>query len=140
MVKNELYDLLKIGLTEGEAKVYIALTELGSSTVGPIVKKAKVAYSNVYDILNRLIEKGIVSFITKNKRISLKALSELNGHLDANLTYKRHSQCFVFMNWGNILPKHVFTLVSGFSREKKNKDSKSPEYIPYLQIYLKKWS
>lgn len=67
MVSNEMFNLLKIGLTEGEAKVYLSLSELGSSTVGPIVKKSNVAYSNIYDILNRLINKGIVSFIIKNK-------------------------------------------------------------------------
>jgi len=67
MVNNEMFDLLKIGLTEGESKVYLALSELGSSSVGPIVKKSRVAYSNIYDILNRLIDKGIVSFIIKNK-------------------------------------------------------------------------
>ena len=67
MTNNEIFDLLKIGLTEGEAKVYLALSELGSSTVGPIVKKSGVAHSNIYDILNRLIDKGIVSYIVKNK-------------------------------------------------------------------------
>ena len=78
MARKELYDLLKIGLTEGEAKVYLALTELGSSTVGPIVKKARVAYSNVYDILNRLIEKGIVSYIINNKTKYFQAASPSN--------------------------------------------------------------
>ncbi|MBR9692236.1 TrmB family transcriptional regulator [Candidatus Woesearchaeota archaeon] len=73
-----LYDLLKIGLTEGESKVYLALTELGSSTVGPIVKKAKVAYSNVYDILQRLMEKGIVSYIIKGKTKYFQAASPSN--------------------------------------------------------------
>ena len=60
-------DLLKIGLTSGEAKVYLALSKLGSTTVGPVVKESGVAYSNIYDILNRLIEKGIVSFIIRQK-------------------------------------------------------------------------
>lgn len=78
MVNHELFNLLKIGLTEGEAKVYLALSELGSSTVGPIVKKSKVAYSNIYDILNRLIEKGIVSFIVKNKTKYFQAASPSN--------------------------------------------------------------
>ena len=67
MTNKGYYELLKIGLTEGESKVYIALSELGASTVGPIVKRAKVAYSNIYDILNRLIEKGLASFVIKNK-------------------------------------------------------------------------
>ena len=71
-------ELQKIGLTDGEAKVYLALTEIGSSTVGPIVKKANVAYSNVYDILNRLIEKGIVSFILRNKTKYFQAASPRN--------------------------------------------------------------
>lgn len=78
MVNNEMFNLLKIGLTEGESKVYLALSELGSSTVGPIVKKSKVAYSNIYDILNRLIEKGIVSFIIKNKTKYFQAASPSN--------------------------------------------------------------
>lgn len=73
-----MFELLKIGLTEGEAKVYLALSELGSSTVGPIVKKSKVAYSNIYDILNRLIDKGIVSFIVKNKTKHFQAAPPTN--------------------------------------------------------------
>ena len=59
--------LQQLGLTEGESKVYEALLSLGSSTVGPIVKKSGVAYSNIYEILNRLLEKGFVSFVTKEK-------------------------------------------------------------------------
>jgi len=78
MADKKLYDLLKIGLTEGEAKVYLALTEIGSSTVGPVVKKARVAYSNVYDILQRLIEKGIVSYIVKEKTKYFQAASPIN--------------------------------------------------------------
>ncbi|MBW3015460.1 hypothetical protein KY330_03495 [Candidatus Woesearchaeota archaeon] len=75
---ERLYDLLKIGLTEGEAKVYLALLELGSSTVGPIVKKSGVAYSNIYEILQRLIEKGITSYIIKNKTKYFQSASPSN--------------------------------------------------------------
>lgn len=78
MANKEMFELLKIGLTEGEAKVYLALSELGSSTVGPIVKESKVAYSNVYDILNRLIDKGAASFIIKNKTKHFQAASPTN--------------------------------------------------------------
>ncbi len=59
--------LKRIGLTNGESRVYLALLEIGSSTVGPVVKKSGVAYSNIYEILQRLISKGLVSFIVKNK-------------------------------------------------------------------------
>ncbi len=84
MVNKELFDLLKIGLTEGEAKVYLALSESGSTTVGPIVKESGVSYSNIYDILNRLIKKGLVSFIIKNKTRHFQAAqpSNLINYLD----------------------------------------------------------
>ena len=75
---GNVQELQEIGLTEGEAKVYLALSELGNSTVGPIVKESKVAYSNIYDILNRLIDKGIVSFITKNKTKHFQAAPPTN--------------------------------------------------------------
>ena len=77
-MEKEYYELLKLGLTEGETKVYLALNELGSTTVGPIVKKSKVAYSNIYDILNRLIEKGLASFIIKEKTRYFQAASPSN--------------------------------------------------------------
>jgi len=78
MADKEYHELLKVGLTEGEAKVYLALSELGSSTVGPIVKESRVAYSNIYDILNRLIEKGLVSFIIKQKTKYFQAATPSN--------------------------------------------------------------
>lgn len=58
--------LTQIGLTESEIKVYFALLELESSTVGPIIEKAKVPDSKIYIILEKLKEKGLVSFVIKN--------------------------------------------------------------------------
>ncbi|MBL7058903.1 hypothetical protein ISS08_00410 [Candidatus Pacearchaeota archaeon] len=55
------------GLTEGEIKVYLALLELGDTTTGPLVDKSGVARSIVYQILERLIEKGLASYIVKDK-------------------------------------------------------------------------
>lgn len=76
--------LINLGLTDGEAKVYLALTKYGSSTVGPIVKEAKVAYSNIYEILNRLLEKGLISFIIKEKTkyFQVTSFSQLNEYLN----------------------------------------------------------
>ena len=62
-------ELLKeIGLTDGEIKVYLALFKLGPSSTGPIVKESKVHSSKVYPILDRLIDKGLVSFIKEGKK------------------------------------------------------------------------
>src|SRR3989344_2562392 len=57
--------LEKIGLTEGEIKVYLALLKLGETTAGPIVDESRVTRSKIYDILERLKQKGMVSYITK---------------------------------------------------------------------------
>lgn len=53
------------GFTEGEAKVYLALLETGTTTVGPIAKKASVSYSKIHILLDKLTEKGLASHITK---------------------------------------------------------------------------
>ncbi len=57
--------LEKIGLTDSEIKVYLALLKLGQNTAGHIVEEAKVTRSKIYDILERLKNKGLVSYITK---------------------------------------------------------------------------
>lgn len=82
--KQQVYELVKIGLTEGEAKVYLSLTELGSSTAGSLVKTAAVAHSNIYLILDRLMKKGIVSYTIKSKTKYFQAVSPDNllGYLE----------------------------------------------------------
>ncbi|MFH1317383.1 MAG: helix-turn-helix domain-containing protein [Candidatus Woesearchaeota archaeon] len=57
--------LEEIGLTNSEIKVYLALLELGSSSTGKIVEKSDTASSKVYEILDKLMDKGLVSFIIK---------------------------------------------------------------------------
>jgi len=84
-----------LGLTEGEAKVYLSLLELGSSTIGPIIKKANIASSNVYDILNRLLKKGIVSYILKQKIKYFQESSKAEvfiGKKGLKAAYKKHLQ------------------------------------------------
>lgn len=78
MDKKMVSDLEQLGLTEGESKVYLALITIGSSSVGKIVKESGVAYSNIYEILNRLIEKGIASFIIKGKTKYFQPISPSN--------------------------------------------------------------
>lgn len=59
--------LSEIGLTGRESKVYLALLELGSITTGPLVKKSGVPNSKIYEILESLQNKGLVSWIIKGK-------------------------------------------------------------------------
>ena len=56
-------DLISTGLTSGEARVFLTLLKLGSAKVGQIVKGSNVSYSKVYNVLDRLSAKGLVSHI-----------------------------------------------------------------------------
>ncbi len=60
-------DLEQLGLTKIESRVYLALIKLGSTTTGPLVKKTELHRATVYDALKRLAEKGLVTFIIKEK-------------------------------------------------------------------------
>jgi predicted transcriptional regulator len=58
--------LERLGLTSGEIKVYLALNKLGESTIGGIVDESKVSKSKIYDILSKLIEKGLAGYSIKS--------------------------------------------------------------------------
>jgi len=58
--------LKNIGLTDSEIKVYLALLNLGSTSKGPIVKASKVASSKIYELLDKLAEKGLVSIVVRS--------------------------------------------------------------------------
>lgn len=57
----------QIGFTKSEVNVYEALLELGTSTAGPVAEKARTSSSKIYEILERLIQKGLVSYVLKGK-------------------------------------------------------------------------
>lgn len=52
--------LTEIGLSQNEAKIYETLLEEGESTVSNLSNKSKIHRRNIYDSMNRLIEKGLV--------------------------------------------------------------------------------
>ncbi|MDO8556062.1 MAG: helix-turn-helix domain-containing protein [Nanoarchaeota archaeon] len=62
----DLKQLRNVGLTNGEIKVYEALLTLGESTKTLLAKTSGIAPSNIYDITNRLLEKGVIAKTEKN--------------------------------------------------------------------------
>ncbi|MFA5993252.1 MAG: helix-turn-helix domain-containing protein [Candidatus Pacearchaeota archaeon] len=58
--------LQDIGLTNSETAVYTALLKSGSVKVGTLIKELSLHRSRVYEAINRLIDKGLVSYIIKN--------------------------------------------------------------------------
>lgn len=67
-----------IGLTNAEIKTYLALLELGTATAGPIIEKSGLQSSVVHMTLNKLIEKGFVSFVKEGKRNFYQASNPKN--------------------------------------------------------------
>ena len=64
----EIEVLENIGLTPAEAKVYLALLEMGGVSAKFILDKTGLHNSVVHNSLNRLIEKGFVSFVKEGKK------------------------------------------------------------------------
>jgi len=60
--------LEEIGLTANESKVYLSLIELGSSSAGQIIQKTGLHRAVVYDLLERLIEKGLVGHVITGRK------------------------------------------------------------------------
>ncbi|HLC93103.1 MAG TPA: helix-turn-helix domain-containing protein [archaeon] len=67
--------LQELGLTQNEVKIYAALLSLGSAPSGKIVRECGLHRSRVYEGLNRLSEKGLVSFVKKGTITFFEATS-----------------------------------------------------------------
>ncbi len=60
-----LNELKGIGLSEKEAKVYLASLELGETNISRIAKQSKIKRTTTYLIVDSLKEKGLISEIKK---------------------------------------------------------------------------
>jgi len=60
-------NLSKLGFSPSEIKIYVHLLKTGTSYANRISSETKINRTNVYEALDRLISKGVVSYITKNK-------------------------------------------------------------------------
>ncbi|MFH1631808.1 MAG: helix-turn-helix domain-containing protein [bacterium] len=60
--------LIELGLSETESKVYLAMLELGPSSVQEIAKKSGVSRTAAYDIISSLQKKGLASTFDKGKK------------------------------------------------------------------------
>ena len=67
--------LLKNGLTEKEAVVYLAILELGEAPIGRIASKAGMKRTTVYSIIDALKSKGMVMSSKRKGVISISVLS-----------------------------------------------------------------
>ncbi len=65
MAEREVLE--ELGFTQREIKVYLAMLELGSSTVGPIAARSGLQHSKVYETLDKLMKKGLASYVVVSK-------------------------------------------------------------------------
>lgn len=61
-------DLERLGLNKNEAKVYYALIIRGKATAQELVKSLGVYRNIIYDNLEKLLEKGLVSFVVEGTK------------------------------------------------------------------------
>ncbi len=74
--------LIRLGMSEYEAKAYIATVVLGEGTIKEISDESKVPRSRSYDVMERLLEKGFVEVGNTNPRCyRANDPAEVFGHL-----------------------------------------------------------
>jgi len=63
-----IQELKNLGLSEKEAKVYLASLELGPASVQEIAQKAGIVRTTTYNMIESLRQKGLMSRFTRGKR------------------------------------------------------------------------
>lgn len=74
----ETAPLRRIGLSEADVKVYFALLKLGKANVTQLAEESGVHRTNIYSILDKLKEMGLVSYFQENNRMIFKATDTEN--------------------------------------------------------------
>lgn len=68
MTTMELIELIKLGFNKNEAKVYLALIKFGKADASQLISETKFHKNIVYDNLEKLIDKGLITFIIEDSR------------------------------------------------------------------------
>src|SRR3989344_3966691 len=68
----ELLELKTLNLTAGEIKVYSALLNLGNSSLNKIHESVGMERRAIYDIINKLIQKGLITYTVERGKKTFK--------------------------------------------------------------------
>lgn len=63
-----LKELQQLGFSEKEARVYVALAGLGTTSIGPLERKTKIHKQMLYPLLEDMRREGVVSTTLRNGR------------------------------------------------------------------------
>lgn len=61
--------LEKLGLSKNEAKIYLALLELGQTTILQLARKTQLKRPTIYLIIDSLLKKNLIQTLPKDKKI-----------------------------------------------------------------------
>lgn len=67
--------LIKIGFSKGEIEIYLALLRLGKSNVTGLTKETGIHRTYIYDIIEKLRERGLISQIIEQNKKYFQAVS-----------------------------------------------------------------
>lgn len=95
--------LISIGLSENEAKIYLALLELGKGTVSEITRKANLNRTTGYDVLDGLVHNGLAS--VSGKEPKQEYLAEPPDKIEALLKHEISATEEHLKEIKNILPE-----------------------------------
>ncbi len=72
--------LEEIGLSGGESEIYLTLLQKGESTIYEIADSSRISRPNIYDIVKKLKERGLVTSIIKKRKKYVKVTNPENLH------------------------------------------------------------
>ena len=105
--------LFELGLTKNEIKIYLTLLNAGSALAGEITEKSGIHRRDVYDAIERLMGKGLVSYVIINNK---KWFSPANPKRFLEIIEeKKHELDDKKKLLENILPK--FTLIKSLTKK-----------------------
>lgn len=95
--------LKKIGLSDNEIRIYLSLLKTGPSTAYEIGKKTGIYRVHVYDKLEQLMGKGLVTYVVQGAKKSFRATApvKLKHYLEEKKKLLEIQQIML----GNLLPE-----------------------------------
>jgi len=96
----KLQELNKLGLTDAESLIYQTVLKIGKCSVKDISKEAGFHRSNIYDILEQLKEKGLITYSKEGKTTLYRASNPEN--LYGVLAEKKDFLDSIFMELKNM--------------------------------------
>ena len=75
MDEHLINSLKKLGLTEYEAKAYVAIVELGEAEAHEVARKSGVPRTRIYDVLSKLETSGLIQRIKEPRPAVYSAIS-----------------------------------------------------------------